>query len=396
MNSVQLTRTPEKMLNPHFLLLCAYTMFSTMPGLVLNSLLSTYAQKALGVTLSQAGVLVSLNAATSIAVHPIVGPASNRIDKRLLLIVSGALSVLSCLGFALVPQYGAALAFRVIAGFSWALSAATGLVFVSETLPPDRTTSGIAYYGLIQIVITAIGPSLSLKAIDRVGYAGMFCIMAGCAAASLACAWFLPHSVSNPGEGFRLRSIRFREVFAPEAVTLAFVGGLFAFNNGVQSSYALPYAEAGGYADAASLYFIIQAAATLLTRFTICRWLYKRPLPFITSFAAVLLVAFAFVMALGRSAAWMYLGAILMGVGYGCVIPAIQAACIRLTPQERRGSAGSTYMFAINIGIGCGGLLGGVIADHLGYSALFFSLLLPTLAAVILSWIFGRRAADGA
>lgn len=386
-----LAAQPETMLNPNFLLLCCYTLFSTMPGLVLNSLLSTYARNALGVTLSQAGVLVSLNAITSIAVHPLVGPASNRIDKRLLLLASGVLSVLSCLGFAFVPRYGAALAFRVVAGFSWALSAATGLVFVSETLPPDKTTSGIAYYGLIQIVVTAVGPTIALKAINRVGYTGMFLLMAVCAAAALISSWFLPSSVSNSKERFTLRSIRFKEIFAPEAIALACVGGLFAFNNGVQSSYALPYADARGFADAASLYFIIQAAATLLTRFTICRWLYERPLPFITSFAAVLLVFFAIVMAWGRSAFWMYLGAILMGVGYGCVIPAIQAACIQKTPKERKGSAGSTYLFAINIGIGGGGLIGGVVADHFGYCVLFLALLVPTAAAWILSHVFGRE-----
>ena len=63
-------------------------------------------------------------------------------------------------------------------------------------------------------------------------------------------------------------------------------------------------------------------------------------------------------------------------------------------PPERGGSAASTYMFAINIGIGGGGLFGGVLAEHFGYSVLFLSLIVPTVAAWLLSLYKGRFPAS--
>jgi predicted MFS family arabinose efflux permease len=356
--------------------------------------MSTFAQERLGVTLSLAGVLVSLNSITSLLLHPIVGPASNRLDKRTLLMISAMLSVLSCLGFALLPQYLPALLFRIAAGVSWALSASVGLVFASEMLPPEKATTGIAYYGLIQIIVSAVGPTIALYVTGRTGYTGMFLMMTGCAAAALLCACRLPRSVSNGDGHFSLREVRFNEVFAPEAVCLALIGGLFAFNNGVQTSYVLPYAASMGFAGAASVYFLLQAAATLLARILLCPRLYRHSLFTVASFAGILLCLFSLVMSFADAPFQLYLGSILMGIGYGSVIPAIQSACIRRTPRQRQGSAGSTYMFAINIGIGGGGLLGGLVADHLGYAWLFGLLIIPTAAAWLLSLCKGRFPAS--
>lgn len=385
---------PKSMLNRNFLLLCANTAFATMPGLVLNSLMSSFAQERLGVSLSLAGVLVSLNSITSLVLHPLIGPISNRIDKRLLIMLSAVLSTVSCLGFCLFPQYIPALVFRVIAGFSWALSAATGLIFVSESLPPEKATNGIAYYGMIQIAVTALGPTLALAAIERTGYSGMFLLMTACSVAALICSYYLLPSGAATTEKLSLRSVHFNEIFAPEALLLACIGGLFAFNNGVQSSYVLPYADACGFGNAVGLYFILQAAATLFTRLLLARFLYKKSFFFVSTFTTVLLLIFAVFMAIGTRPAHIYIGGILMGLGYGCIIPAVQAACIRFTPPERGGSAASTYMFAINIGIGGGGLLGGVLAEHFGYSVLFLSLIVPTTAAWLLSLYKGRFPAS--
>ena len=68
-----------------------------------------------------------------------------------------------------------------------------------------------------------------------------------------------------------------------------------------------------------------------------------------------------------------YLSAILIGLGNGHLWPAFLNMIISTAKPDEHGTANSTLLVSWDIGIGLGILLGGVLAEHIGYRAAFWT-----------------------
>ena len=68
-----------------------------------------------------------------------------------------------------------------------------------------------------------------------------------------------------------------------------------------------------------------------------------------------------------------YSSALLIGLGNGHMWPAFQNMTINVASNNQRGTANSTILISWDVGMGLGILLGGVIAEHFGYAAAFWT-----------------------
>ena len=95
-----------------------------------------------------------------------------------------------------------------------------------------------------------------------------------------------------------------------------------------------------------------------------------------------------------------YLSALLIGLGNGHMWPAFQNMTISVAHNNQRGTANSTILISWDIGMGLGILLGGIIAEHLGYAAAFWTVVLVNAAGVATffaatkSFFLQRRLSD--
>ena len=83
-----------------------------------------------------------------------------------------------------------------------------------------------------------------------------------------------------------------------------------------------------------------------------------------------------------------YLSAVIIGLGQGMFLPACQSIFINLAPNSKRGTANSTYLTSWDVGAGIGIVVGGVIVDHLGYSAAFLSAAVSVAIGLLLFQLF--------
>ena len=86
-----------------------------------------------------------------------------------------------------------------------------------------------------------------------------------------------------------------------------------------------------------------------------------------------------------------YLSALVIGLGNGHLFPAYQTMFINLAPHTQRGTANSTLLTSWDLGIGLGILLGGVIAESIGYEMAFWAAVLLELAGVATFFLLVRR-----
>ena len=71
-----------------------------------------------------------------------------------------------------------------------------------------------------------------------------------------------------------------------------------------------------------------------------------------------------------------YGSALLIGLGNGHMWPAFQNMTISVADNSQRGTANSTILISWDVGMGLGILLGGIIAEVLGYAATFWTVVL--------------------
>ena len=80
---------------------------------------------------------------------------------------------------------------------------------------------------------------------------------------------------------------------------------------------------------------------------------------------------------------WGYYGsALLIGLGNGHMWPAFQNMTINVASNNQRGTANSTILISWDIGMGLGILVGGVIAEFMGYAAAFWTVVLVNALGV--------------
>ena len=82
-----------------------------------------------------------------------------------------------------------------------------------------------------------------------------------------------------------------------------------------------------------------------------------------------------------------YGSALLIGLGNGHMWPAFQNMTINVARNNQRGTANSTILISWDIGMGLGILIGGIIAEFLGYHAAFWVVALVNLVGVLLFFL---------
>ena len=86
-----------------------------------------------------------------------------------------------------------------------------------------------------------------------------------------------------------------------------------------------------------------------------------------------------------------YLSALLIGLGNGHMWPAFQNMTISVAPNSQRGTANSTILVSWDVGMGMGILAGGIIAEHFGYGAAFWTVVAVNALGVLTFFATTRR-----
>jgi MFS family permease len=305
--------------------------------------------------------------------RPLAGYASDRVNKRNLLIIATAGLGLSVLGYGISTNSIMLLAFRILHGFFFTFSSTASTSLGTTYIPKDRLGEGISFLGLGYILALAIGPNLGIMiAGPEENYRGIYWAAFAFSAVA-ATLMTLLHSPKAAGiqDKRKQRKFEFKGLIAKEVIMLAAIGGFFSLMNGLISTFLVNMADEKhitGY----GAYFIVNSIGLFVVRFFAGRLLDRKGL------AAILFPAFALCIVAGiflgaaPSLPLILVAAALYAFGQGASQPAIQTSCIRMTGPDRVGVATSTYFIGADIGMSIGPMLGGAVAGTFGFSSLYF------------------------
>ena len=367
---------------------------------VLTPLLPLYLSESFGATKDMIGLVLSGYTITALLFRPFSGYVVDSFSrKKVLMVCFGAFSIF----FAGYLAASTLLLFTIVrtlhGGPFGALTVANSTVAI-DVLPSSRRTEGIGYYGLSNNLAMAIAPTIGIFIYRlTMSFELLFWL-----AFAVACIGWLVDATVKPSEKQIVKNkskLSLDRFFLVRGWLLGVNMVAFGFSFGVLSNYLAIYGkEELGITAGTGTYFMLCSVGLIASRIQGGKALRKGLLtqnagqgivisligytlfilmPTLNQLFSILYSLFTYI--------GYYGSALLIGLGNGHMWPAFQNMTINVADNSQRGTANSTILISWDVGMGLGILLGGVIAEHLGYGAAFWSVALVNATGAALFFV---------
>lgn len=380
----------EKLWNSNYIKVWLSNFLLFFAFMLVVPLLPIYLSETFQADKDTIGVVLSGYAVAALCIRPFSGYMVDSFPRKVVLLVSFFLTTAFFAGYMLAGSLTLFAIFRTIHGAPFGATGVSLSTVAVDVLPSSRRTEGIGYYGLSNNVATAIAPSIALWLFAH--YHNYQLLFSLSLAASLlgtildATLHLKPREVVHNKQAFSLD--RF---FLLPGWALFIAMFAFAFSYGVLSTYVAIYGkEELGITGGTGLFFALLAIGLILSRLTGARSL-KRGLVVRNATGGMIVSIFGYlIFALLHNPWGYYLAPFIIGLGNGHMWPAFQNMFINLAENNQRGTANSTLLTSWDLGMGVGMLIGGVVAEYMGYHAAFWSAWIVNISGVAFYLIFAR------
>ena len=356
---------------------------------VLTPLLPLYLSEHFGATKDVIGLVLSGYTITALLFRPFSGYVVDTFPRKTVLMVSFGAFAIFFAGYLAASTLLLFMIVRTLHGGPFgALTVANSTVAI-DVLPSSRRTEGIGYYGLSNNLAMALAPTIGIF-IYR--YSHSFELLFWLALVVACAGWIVDSTVNLPErEAVRDKSkLSFDRFFLVRGWLLGLNMVAFGFSFGVLSNYLAIYGkEVMGITGGTGTYFLLCSIGLIASRLQGSKALRQGRVTYNAGSGMVIsLIGYTIFIAfstLGDSL--MYIGyygsALLIGLGNGHMWPAFQNMTINVAHNNQRGTANSTILISWDIGMGLGILLGGVIAEFLGYGSAFWTVVIVNATGVL-------------
>ncbi|WP_411680185.1 MFS transporter [Clostridium thailandense] len=361
----------EKLWNFSFILILMINSLIFTGFTMMTPILPKYTI-SLGATMSIAGLVAGVFAITSVTIRPFAGFATDRFNKKHLLIVSTIFLAFSALGLKIACNIYTLFFFRIVQGIAFSISVTVSNALSTTYMPKKRIGEGIGFMGLGYIFATAISPNLGLQISTRFGFKYVFYLSFIVVMIAVVLMSIIPYNPPNK-ENLTVNKfqIKISDFFASELTIFAILACLFTFMNGVIGSFLALLGDERHISNI-GYYFTVNAIVILIIRPFSGKILDNKGLSVIAFPAFIMAMAASLLLATSTSL-WMVLAvAILYGIGQSSLSPALQATCVKSLGPSRVGVATSTYFIGYDAGQGLGAIIGGSIAGKFGLTFVFY------------------------
>jgi MFS family permease len=336
------------------------------------------------------GVVVGIFTFSALLIRPYAGHALESKGRRFIYLVGLGIFVLSTGAFGIAGGLIFLFILRIIQGVGWGLSTTASGTIATDLIPPKRRGEGMGYYGLSGNLALAMGPTLGLALVGYLSFTQLFLICGVLGAVAIALSSRIRFKPVEPGTTSNHKKLDLYEKTAlPPSILLLFITVTFG---GIASFLPLYTVKKG--IEGIEWYFLLYAIALLISR-TFAGKLYdQKGHRFVFPAGSIMIMAAMILLAWVPNSTILYLAAIIYGLGFGTVQPALQAWSVQNSPISRRGMANATFFSFFDLGVGMGAIVFGQIAFYLDYHSIYIASAISVFIAILLYYtVFGREKA---
>ena len=350
---------------------------------ILTPLLPLYLSEHFGATKDVIGLVLSGYTITALMIRPLSGYLVDSFPRKLVLMASFGAFAIFFAGYLAASTLLLFTIVRTLHGAPFGTLTTANATVAIDVLPSSRRTEGIGYYGLSNNLAMALGPTIGIMIYELTNsFEFIFWLALIVAFAGL----LTDATVKLPAKEIvrNKQKLSLDRFFLIRGWLLGLNMVAFGFSFGVLSNYLAIYGkEVMGITGGTGTYFMLCSVGLMLSRLQGSKALREGRVTFNAGSGMVIsLIGYTLFILVPNDVGY-YGSALLIGLGNGHMWPAFQNMTINVAGNNQRGTANSTILISWDIGMGLGILLGGVIAELLGYSAAFWSVVLVNSSGVL-------------
>lgn len=314
--------------------------------------------------------------------------------KKLLYLGIGIYFILTFAYFA-VHSVGLLLLLRLFHGVGFGIAGTASGTLAGAIVPASRRGEGIGYYALSVTLSSAFGPFLSMFLYRVSGFSALIWLSALLLFVALIGLFFLKVQRSQTNSEIpetSKRKFAWSNYFEKAALPISLIAFLIGISYSSILSFMDAYALSINLSETASFFFIVYALTVLISRPITGRIFDSLGDNFVMYPTYLFFALGLLLIGLAHSGGMLLLAAVFIGLGYGSFSPFGQAIAIRNSNVHRLGVVTSTFFGFMDMGVGFGPFILGMLMPLLGYRNLYFaSAILALLIAVIYYFVHGRH-----
>jgi predicted MFS family arabinose efflux permease len=350
------------LVNNFFIFLVFYSLLTVLPLYVIDELHGTE---------GEAGLATTIFLLSAIIVRPFSGKIIELLGKKKTLIISVMFFGISSFIYFWVNDFYLLMGLRFFHGIWFSIGTTVLVAIAADMIPPHRKGEGLGYFAMSMNLAVVVGPFISLALIQWVAYSTLFMGLSFVIVIGFLCSFGIQVSEDDGVEAKTPGRLTFKDLIEVKAIPISLVGFLTSFAYSGIMSFISVYAKSVGIFESVSLFFVVFAAAMLLSRPYTGR-LYDRSGPNAVIYPSLIIFAIGLILlSIAQSVLLLMIAGTLIGLGYGALLPSFQTMSIQAAPKRRTGHATATFFIFYDLGIAVGSFVLGVVSSQFGFSALY-------------------------
>jgi MFS family permease len=352
---------------PFVLLTMAHTLESL--GWASMALLPVYLDH-LGASRREVGAIMSISAFGGLLLRPVIGWALDRFGRRPTLVIGTVCLASGMISLWFVTEISLLVyALRVLLGIGMGATFTAYFTFVSDLIPEERRTEGLALFGISGLVPLLINPVAGAIQRDPAELRLLFPLLGLLILFSIVPLLAIPETTRRPDAprmtpGAAFEALRKPWLFPVWIATVALSGLVSTF-----MAFATITADHRGIATPALLW-LTYAGGAIAIRVTGSALLGRLGSRLVPISLIVFVCAFSTTALAGSLPAFLF-GALLAGFGHGLGFPVLASQVVTRTPEHLRGSGVSALTALWDLAALLVTPLFGLIADLTSDAVLF-------------------------
>lgn len=346
--------------NRNFVRCCVSYFLMNFAFYMLVPTMPVYLTEVLGASASEVGVVLSSYTIGLMCVRPFSGYLVDCFSRKPLYLFSFILFASLFAGYLFAVALGAIMAVRFLQGGFMGVTSVAGNTITIDVIPSKRRGEGMGFYGLAVNLGMSLAP---LAAVPLYDWKGFHLLVVVSLAVAFTGVWSVGMIRCPKRERMPRPALSLDRFILLKALPAAFSYILIAIPYGMVLSFVVLYGKEIGVENA-GYFFLCMAAGVGTSRLVSGRLVDHGKIHWVSICSLVsLILSFALLATIHQPVVFFVAG-LAIGVGYGISVPAYQCLFVNVASPHLRGTATSTFLTSLDLGVGVGTLLAGFIASH--------------------------------